>query len=289
MADKSEGTAPGRDNEMTEERQPTMRVLVLAMWGPWPPNNGGRLHLYHVLDQLSRWAKVTLALPVAPEHGDDLHGRINVVTIPPLAANDHSRQYGRRDRSLVGWLAWRCFGYSEAIDAWLRRHAHPGCFDVAMLHGSLLGQYARVCRLPVVWDIQDELVLQTIRDAQYGSWRRWQAALRLAAFQAVYQRDVAQHVAASIFVSTVDDACARRWTGQAVIEVVQNGVDFNYFQPNGEPPSPGTVVFVGSLEFPPNIDAIVYFARRVWPRIYARSTDAVCWSWDTDQSRRSRR
>ena len=249
-----------------------MRVLVLAMWGPWPPNHGGRLHLYHVLDQLSRRAKVTLALPVAVEHGDDLHGRIDVVTIPPPATNEHSRQHDRHGMSLVGRLARRSFGYKEGIDAWLHHNAHSGRFDVALLHGPALGQYARACRLPVVWDIVDELVLQTIRDAQYGSWRRWPAALRLAAFQAVYQRYVAQHTAASVFVSTVDAACARRWTGQAVIEVVQNGVDFDYFQPNGEPPTPGTVAFVGSLEFPPNIDAIVHFARRVWPRIHARGT-----------------
>ena len=35
-------------------------------------------------------------------------------------------------------------------------------------------------------------------------------------------------------------------------------------------PSPGTVTFVGSLEFPPNIDGITFFAREVWPLIRRR-------------------
>ncbi len=246
-----------------------MRVLVVAAREPWPLNSGGRLHLYHVLDQLSRRAEVTLVLPRPAEHREHLPDRIHIEALLPSTRNADSECRNQRPGLVVSRLARRHFGYNAGLEAWIRREARPERFDVALLNGAVLGQHVSAFGVPVVWNPQDELVLPTIREAQFGAWRRWPAALHHAAMYAWFEREAARRAAATIYVSKIDAAYARRWVGAARVEVVQNGVDFDFFQPWAGPPEPGTVVFVGSLEFPPNVDGVIHFARRVWPRIHA--------------------
>ncbi len=256
---------------MTAGRFQTMRVLVLAAGEPWPLDSGGRLHLYHVIEQLARQAEVTLVLPRPAEHREHLPGGICIESIAPSARGATAECGNGRTLPLIARLVRRHFGHNDALEAWIRREATARRFDVALLNGAVLGQYVSAFRVPVVWNPQDELVLPTLRDAQFSAWRSWPCTIRRVALYAWFERYVAQRAAATIYVSKVDAAYARRWGGGARFEVVQNGVDFDYFQPSDEPSRPGTVAFVGSLEFPPNVDGVVHFVKRIWPRIYADS------------------
>lgn len=244
-----------------------MRVLVVAAREPWPLNSGGRLHLYNVLEQLARRADVTLALPRPAEHRNHLPAGVRVET--PRASASATRAARRGTMSPIDHLVRRHFGHNPALETWIRREARPDRFDVALLNGAVLGQHVSAFSVPVVWNPQDELVLPTVRAAQFGGWRSWPAALPRLALYAWFEREVSRRAAATVYVSRIDATYARRWNGAARVEVIQNGVDLDYFQPSAEPPRPGTVVFVGSLEFSPNVDGVLDFARRVWPRILA--------------------
>ena len=60
------------------------------------------------------------------------------------------------------------------------------------------------------------------------------------------------------------------------ITVVPTGVDTEQFQV--APPSSATpprIVFTGSMDWEPNIDAMEYFCAQVWPRILAEFPDAI--------------
>ncbi|MFH1746383.1 MAG: glycosyltransferase family 4 protein [Planctomycetota bacterium] len=243
-----------------------MRVLIVAKQEPWPLNSGGRLHLYHVATQLARHADVTLALNQPVRHRHQLPPQVRVWNLPTTGTTHGTTT----NLPVTVRLARRHFGGSVNLDRWLGYYARPDKFDVLLLNGAVLGQHAFASRIPVIWNPQDELVLHTIRDAQYAGLGRWPTALRRAALYGLYERAVAHRSAATIFVSPIDAAYARRWMGDARVEVVPNGTDFDYFQPRNITPAPRTIVFVGSLEFPPNVDGIVHFTTRVWPRLHAR-------------------
>jgi glycosyltransferase involved in cell wall biosynthesis len=253
-----------------------MRVLVVATQEPWPLNHGGRLRLFHFVRHLARVAEVTLALPGAAQHATRLPAGLRVVT---MCRQSHAPGSGHSNTPSSSWehcsravaQARRHFGYNPAVDVWLRRHARPETFDVAFFSGAVLGVHVPSARVPVVWDCVDELVLYTLRDMQYGSWRRWPNALRRALLYALYERDITHHAAVTTFTSPLDAAYARRWAGAARVEVISNGVDLEYFHPSEAGSEPGTVAFVGSLEFPPNVDAIANFAARAWPQVYHRA------------------
>lgn len=51
------------------------------------------------------------------------------------------------------------------------------------------------------------------------------------------------------------------------LEVVNTGVDSHYFQFQPDPAEPGALVFVGAFRHSPNVDAMLYFCKRVFPSL----------------------
>lgn len=60
------------------------------------------------------------------------------------------------------------------------------------------------------------------------------------------------------------------------VSVVGNGVDSDYFAPSDSAVvDPCSCVFVGVMNYKPNVDAVVWFAEHVWPRIRERYPEAA--------------
>ena len=58
--------------------------------------------------------------------------------------------------------------------------------------------------------------------------------------------------------------------------VIPNAADVEYFQPrHTDPPPDGrTVVFFGLLSYAPNVDGVMYFVQKIWPRVAAAHPEA---------------
>src|SRR5262249_56973144 len=75
-------------------------------------------------------------------------------------------------------------------------------------------------------------------------------------------------------VSDLDAQRCRDDFGVGRVDVVDNGVDTAYFRPWDGIREPGTMLFLGSLEWRPNLDGVVQFVERVLPRIRREEPDA---------------
>jgi polysaccharide biosynthesis protein PslH len=95
---------------------------------------------------------------------------------------------------------------------------------------------------------------------------------RMRAYEAEVCRS-ARHVVA---VSPVDAALMRERFGVTRISDVATGVNLEYFQP-GSPPAAHTadLVFVGSMDWLPNIQAVTWFLEEVWPLILSKRPDCT--------------
>lgn len=243
-----------------------LRILVLAGRVPWPLSHGGRLRLHHFLRVLSRSAAVTLVVPNEPENGARVPPGVALEVMSRATAMHFSAESGAPSGGPMK-QARRFIGYDPRIGGWLHQHARAARFDVALLSGTVRGIYAADIAVPCVWDSVDDPVLHALRDI----WRapsRWFAGARSAAAFALYGRTVARHVRAIVLSSEVDARSQARYARRAPIHTISNGVDADTFAPLPPPAEPGVVAFVGSLSFSPNIDAVCWFARRVWPKLY---------------------
>ncbi len=111
-------------------------------------------------------------------------------------------------------------------------------------------------------------------------WRRQAAAERHVLKRLVYRLEAAkmeryERVAVGRFahilaVSDADRAAMAGMTAASRISVVPTGVDTKAFKPAVRNSSPEPVVlFLGSMDWEPNIDGVHYFVDAIWPRIRA--------------------
>jgi glycosyltransferase involved in cell wall biosynthesis len=90
-----------------------------------------------------------------------------------------------------------------------------------------------------------------------------------------YERAAVSRFDHIVAVSEHDRSLMLDMAPQAPITVVRTGVDVAGFAPApGTPRADRTVMFLGSMDWPANIDGVEYFCERVWPQVLAAVPDA---------------
>lgn len=98
-----------------------------------------------------------------------------------------------------------------------------------------------------------------------GQWRR----------MAAFEGEVCRAVDAVVGVSEPDCDLMRRDFGlKNLLGAVPTGVDTEHFTPSDARRQPRAVAFLGSMDWMPNIDGMVWFAREIWPLVKRRFPDA---------------
>jgi sugar transferase (PEP-CTERM/EpsH1 system associated) len=81
-----------------------------------------------------------------------------------------------------------------------------------------------------------------------------------------YEWDLARRHEESVFVAENEADLFRRSTGGVSARAIPNGVDLDYFRRDGAPyASKPSLVFVGMMDYFPNVDAVVWFVEEILP------------------------
>jgi glycosyltransferase involved in cell wall biosynthesis len=113
----------------------------------------------------------------------------------------------------------------------------------------------------IIWERQVEQAGDPLRRAYFGL----QARRMLD-----YEGETCRRCGHVIAVSQVDADRMRERYGAQRISVIPTGVDLEYFAPPPQPEAKAELVFVGSMDWMPNIDGVNYFLDEVFPRIIAQ-------------------
>jgi len=89
-----------------------------------------------------------------------------------------------------------------------------------------------------------------------------------------FESRIFQSASRTIFVSDADRLIAKSEFGCLRQAVVENGVDTTQFQfKDSAARSPGKLLFLGSLDWRPNVDGIEFFLDVIWPLIQQKNTE----------------
>jgi glycosyltransferase involved in cell wall biosynthesis len=89
------------------------------------------------------------------------------------------------------------------------------------------------------------------------------------------EKSTACEFAAHITCSELDSERLRQIAPQAHTVVIPNGVDCDFFVSAGAPIRPNSLIFVGTMDWYPNIDAMLFFLEEIWPGIKALEPNAT--------------
>jgi sugar transferase (PEP-CTERM/EpsH1 system associated) len=252
-------------------------LLFLAHRLPYPPNKGDKVRSYHFLKHLAQRYRVFLGTfiddPADEEHLPavrSLCSEMHVETLTP---------WRQRARSLSALLSGEALSLpyfrSRRLAAWTAETARRHHVRRAFVYSSAMAQYA--LGLPKLDSFVDFVDMDSAKWDDYASRRRWPVSAvygREARCLLAYEREVAKKARASVFVTEEEAQRFRHSAPECAgsVTVIRNGVDADFFSPAHAFPSPfargeRAIVFTGSMDYWPNVDAVVWFAREVLPAI----------------------
>lgn len=118
-----------------------------------------------------------------------------------------------------------------------------------------------------LWYAADELVNFNLSCLRREQISRWPARLRTLASNFALERAFAALLDGAIGVSPRETKLLRTIAGITSTQTIRNGVDTAKFNLVFTPRETHTLAFWGRLDFEPNVDAVMWFAREVWPML----------------------
>lgn len=246
-------------------------VLHLVHRVPYPPDKGDRIRTYQLLRFIAQRAHVHLAC-IADESLSEkslavLRALCSRVSVAPVGK---PARWVRALTSLSrGRTATEGAFASPALHATVANWARTTRFDAVLASASSMASYLETPELhgvPAVIDFMDVDSEKWLDYAATSSgpraWLYRTEGRRLRQLEA----GLAARVRAITVVSQAEADLYRQFCTAAKVRVIPNGVDLDYFQPAVGIEESGCV-FVGALDYRPNVDGVCWFCRDVWPEI----------------------
>ncbi len=252
-------------------------LLFLAHRIPYPPNKGDKIRSYHFLKYLAADFNVYLGTFI-----DDPNDWQYTDNLNALCADTYYQGLNPRHakiKSLQGLLTGVPLSLpyykNAAMQAWVDNTIKTHAIKKVLVFSSVMAQFINE---PHVVDMIVDFV-----DVDSDKWRQY-AEKKQGLGRWVYQREattllryeqqLASRAKISLFVSEQEAALFKTLSPFLAdkIGAINNGVDTDYFSPDIVFSSPyqadeDVLVFTGAMDYWANIDAVVWFAKNVFPRL----------------------
>jgi sugar transferase (PEP-CTERM/EpsH1 system associated) len=269
-----------------------MKILFLAHRTPYPPDKGDKIRSFHLLAHLAKTHDVTLVYWV-----DDARDLAHATFLKSLCRGKVFPVALWRPaavlRALRSLLCGRSFteGYyfAKSFQRAVTEALRAGPFDAALLFSSGVAPYGRTLDAKV--KVVDFVDVDSDKWGQLGEVAPFPLSVLFGVEQrrlARLERDISSWADCSLFISSADAELFKNQGGSGRIEAISNGTDLELRRlPLEQIPFHGSnvqgaeisfsakLIFVGTMNYQPNVDAVQYFAEKIFPLIRKEFPRAV--------------
>lgn len=255
-------------------------LLYLVHRIPYPPNKGDKIRSFHFLEHLSKHWNIHLGAfvddPDDWRYAEELSkycADVQLVELSPFKA-----KLGAVSALISGQALSIPYYYSAELAHWVEQRQREFDFDAVLVFSGAMAQYVMNDswkRLPRVIDFVD---VDSDKWQQYAESKRGVMRLvyqREANKLLEFERKVAAEFDASVFVSEHERAMFAALAPESANKIlaVNNGIDLerydlslSFHNPYAEDAE--VVVFTGAMDYWANVDAVVWFAKEIWPQVH---------------------
>ncbi len=251
-------------------------LLFLAHRIPFPPNKGDKIRSFHLLRHLS--ARYEIHLGAFVDDPDDWQFQDALkpwcASIKLLPLNPRRARLASLTGLLTGEALTLPYYRSVELKRWAAGLAASGKVTRGLAFSSAMAQFMPAGLSRRVLDMVD---VDSDKWTQYAPTQRWPLSwvyAREGRKLAEWEARAAQDFDATLLVSHAEAALLQQRAPQArhKIGAFENGVDAEYFSPARDYPNPYPsdvrgIVFTGAMDYWPNIDAVTWFADRIFPAV----------------------
>ncbi len=229
-------------------------ILIVTSYLPFPLSHGGAVRMYNLMREAAK--DYTLILLSFVDDFQTPAPELSELCAEIIEVKREGTHYRRSTTNPRVVEEFQSDAFTAAIQ-WASRRWQP---QIVQLEFTQMGQYAAACRpaktILVEHDITLDLYSQLLKDKDDFDTRlelqRWES----------FERSAWREVDC---VTVMSDHDQRIVSGAKQIAVIENGVDLVRFNPSASEPEKRRLLFIGSLAHLPNLMALAWFLKEVWP------------------------
>ncbi len=258
-----------------------MKILMLTPYLPYPILSGGQIRTYNLLKNLSHHHQITLFALIKDDQEKHYIRKLKPFCQSVQVFKRTKNPWAPRNILLAGFTRYPFLvtrNLPRAMKSAIKTELKNG-YD--LIHAETFYMMPNIPRtsVPVL------LVEQTIEYLGYQFYAKasphWflKPLLYADIFKIKYwEKHFWAKATHLVTMSEEDKKFIAKEIDQSKIDVVANGVDIEKFSAVNKnlPPEP-TILFVGTFKWLPNIDAVEFLVREVWPGVKATIPTAKLW------------
>jgi polysaccharide biosynthesis protein PslH len=260
------------------------RVVLVDEELPYPPNSGKRIRALNLVTRLVRNHHLTFICHRNADAGEARqaaaycadYGITTVVVDRAVPPRSGVGFYGRLGANLLSPLPYSVTSHnSRSLRRAVRSYAAQHPVDLCQCEWTPYSQVLRGVPGPVVVHTQnvEAAIWRRYFETEANPIRRWYIKRQWLKYQR-FEREALRGADRTIAVTELDAQVFRDDYGVRRVDVVENGVDTAYFRPAGKPRQTKHLLFLGSLDWRPNLDAVEQLLKAVFPAVRAAEPDA---------------
>lgn len=257
-------------------------ILSITHRVPWPPDRGDRIRTWNILKFLSSRTDVDLACladePVSQETIAELQKVTRRLAIIPH--NGPARYAKGLISAASGGTITEGMFHSSLMNRTLRQWSREHGWNAALASSSGM---AALLSPTMIGKVDRRWVdLMDVDSEKWFDYSQRSGFLKSLIYRTEGHRlrnvetRLAEELDRLVVVSDAEVQVFRKFCDSPRIQSVPNGVDTDYFGTDGSTDrKPFSCVFVGVMNYLPNVDAVRWFVTEVWPHVKKRHPEAV--------------
>lgn len=253
-----------------------LRILQISNRIPWPLNDGGNIATYNVARYLHRQGhSVTLASLNTLKHRQDPSQLKEIDAIHSVEIDTSISILGL----IKGIFSAEPYNVSRfkslAFENLLLDLLEKESFDLVQLEGSYMSLYCDTIRkktsVPIVLRSHNVefKIWNRLANAEQSKLKSWYLKLLGKKIER-FEIDHLDDYDAIVPIADLDEEFYRSKQFSKPMRTVNGGVDLERFAPVSTISADTKFLFLGSLEWQPNIQGLYWFLENVWPKIYQK-------------------
>ncbi len=258
-----------------------MHILALSREIPATSSMPGSPRFFHLCKELSRSHQLTL---LTFQHSGERRiwfdqdpasrGVFSEITVlpPQPSARWLNKQLHRLVLASHLRTNYHTPKFHREVSMTVHEHTMRGRVDALFVDGLVMTQYlGAVPHTPKLVDLADCLTLlfQRTRETEQSWCQRMLLSLEIFDVSR-WERSLGRSRELVLTVSPIDEQALRALAPKMHVQTISNGIDTEYFSPAFAPPKRERLIFTGVMGYGPNEDAVLYFAREIFPKLRVR-------------------
>jgi len=255
----------------------SLNVAIVVSELPYPPTAGNRIRSLHLALRLARRHKITFMAHRNEEAEEATrflgnHGITTILVDRALPVISGPGFYARLLGNLASPLPYSVASHSSrALREAVQSVSTEQRIDLWQAEATaLIDTLVDLDGVPkvIIAHNVESLIWERYAETEPNRLKCWYIRQQWRKFERFERRAFAAATRV-VAVSEPDATLIRDRFGGWAVDVVDNGIDRRYFEAVRPNPDPATILFLGSLNWRPNVDAIGLLVEKIFPAVRA--------------------